>query len=124
MKELVTQTQAEMVLRAIAIGLPLIGIVIGTLIGRVRKRARTGATAGLIISLIGVVIYGLWSLYIALGNKFTFTSLGNIVVEMAAFAVIGSAAGYTLQKAIDAGRDSDSRIEKSKTTQEEKLNAG
>ena len=63
MQELVTVEQAESVLRWLVLGGPLLGLIVGTLIGAARHRPACTAWRGFAVGLIGPVIYLMWRLF-------------------------------------------------------------
>jgi len=66
MTELVTVEQAEAVVRALIWAGPLLGALLGLIIGGARKRAMLGLWQGVAVGLLGPVIYGLWLVYSAM----------------------------------------------------------
>ncbi|MGC9320418.1 MAG: hypothetical protein ACP5KN_20460 [Armatimonadota bacterium] len=63
MREIVTVEQVESVLVALAWGLPIAGLAIGAIVGRVRGRAGRGAAAGLAFGMLGPIVWVMWLLY-------------------------------------------------------------
>lgn len=99
-KELVTQAQGEMVLRIIAILTPIAGVVVGALIGLVRKRVLRGAAVGLAVGLLGTAVYGLWRMHISFGEHFGYTSVASLAVQLVIFATLGAIAGTVVQRIV------------------------
>lgn len=63
MTELVTVEQAEAALRALIWAGPLLGAVLGVIIGAARKCAVVGLWQGVAVGLLGPAVYGLWLFY-------------------------------------------------------------
>ena len=93
-----------MVLRIIAISTPIAGVVVGALIGLVRKRVLRGAAVGLVIGLVGTAVYGLWRMHISFGEHFGYTSVASLAVQLVIFAGLGIGAGAAVQRIITRGR--------------------
>ncbi len=66
MTELVTVEQAEAVLRALIWAGPLLGALLGLIIGAARKCPVLGFWQGVAVGLLGPAIYGLWLAYSAM----------------------------------------------------------
>ncbi|MGD9496223.1 MAG: hypothetical protein AB7Y46_07930 [Armatimonadota bacterium] len=63
MQELVTVEQAEAVLGALVWAGPVLGLVVGALVGALRRRTPCGAWRGLAVGLLGPIIYLMWRLF-------------------------------------------------------------
>ncbi|MCD6360966.1 MAG: hypothetical protein J7M38_08875 [Armatimonadetes bacterium] len=63
MQELVTVEQADALIRILAWGGPMAGVVIGTIWGGMRRRLLTGAARGFAVGLLGPIVWLMWLLY-------------------------------------------------------------
>jgi len=97
MKELVTQGQAETVLRVAAIVAPTAGAVIGVVIGTLRRRAPAGLAWGFGAGLAGTAIFGLWRMHVWFGERYGCASVKCLAAQLAIFLVLGIAAGLGVQ---------------------------
>lgn len=123
MKELITQSQAETALRGIAIAAPILGVVVGSVIGLARKQVRRNTILGLLAGFSGTLIFGLWHLHLTMGRKLGFTSVRTLAIEMVLFLALGLIIGIVYQKMISKPTQCDGTYERLNLTQEENLNA-
>lgn len=124
MKELVTQAQAEMVLRIVAVAAPIGGTVVGAVVGAARRRMLRTTISGLAVGLSGTAVYGMWRLYNALGSRLGYTSVLNLAVQVAVFAGVGIGVGLVIRKAVGMPRDANEDGQKSvRSSREERVNA-
>lgn len=93
MQELVTVEQAEGVIALLSYALPLAGIVLGALIGALRKRLRRGAVVGLTCGLSGPAIWLLWRMYNGIVGHYGLDSVRGLLVNLALFVAIGLVIG-------------------------------
>ena len=100
MQELVTVEQAERVIQALTYALPAAGIVLGALVGALRKHVGRGALLGLICGLSGPAIWLLWRMYNGIVGIYGLDSVRGLLVNLALFVAIGLIIGL----AIGAGR--------------------
>ncbi|MEN6547978.1 MAG: hypothetical protein ABFE07_18225 [Armatimonadia bacterium] len=63
MHEIIDLNKFALVIRWLAVGLPVLGLLVGGAVGAARKALVEGLAKGLAIGLLGPVIYGLWLLY-------------------------------------------------------------
>jgi len=96
MKELVTVEQAERVLRLLAVALPLAGLVIGALVGALRRRLAGSAVVGLLIGLVGPAALGLWRVYNAIMGRYGLDSVKGLLLNLALFVAVGLAVGLVV----------------------------
>ncbi|BDI31449.1 hypothetical protein CCAX7_35000 [Capsulimonas corticalis] len=87
MKELITIHQANLLMLALLIAAPAIGVMWG---GAVKKIGR-GALVGL---LIGAGNYALWTVYNAITDRLGLDTVKNLVTNLALFIAVGAAAGF------------------------------
>ncbi|MFB3881176.1 MAG: hypothetical protein ACE149_07925 [Armatimonadota bacterium] len=100
MQELVTVEQAERAITALTYALPAAGVVLGALIGALRKRIGRGLLTGLVCGLSGPAIWLLWRMYNAIVGIYGLDSVRGLLVNLALFVAIGLVIGL----AIGAGR--------------------
>ncbi|MEN6520878.1 MAG: hypothetical protein ABFD46_06985 [Armatimonadota bacterium] len=98
MKEIITQEQVEVILKIVAVSAPAAGLVIGAIVGLIRKRIVGGSVIGVIIGFTGTVVFGLWRMYTAVGEHFGYTNTVCIAIQLAVFTVIGICAGFAIQR--------------------------
>ncbi len=93
MQELVTVEQAERVIVLLALALPIIGLVIGVVVGAVRRRIGRDALLGLICGLSGPAIWLLWRMYNGIVGVYGLDSVRGLLINLALFVVIGLVVG-------------------------------
>ncbi len=86
MKELIDPHQAHLLMLAVLVLAPLIGLVWGV----VNKRLPLGLGLGV---LVGTGNYALWTLYNAVTQKLGLDTVANLLVNLGLFVVLGIAAG-------------------------------
>ena len=86
-KELISQHQANVLMFAILIAAPLIGLAWGAL----TKRLAQGLAVG---SLLGVGNFALWTLYNAITDRLGLDTVKNLLVNLGLFLVIGILMGW------------------------------
>ncbi|HOK53779.1 MAG TPA: hypothetical protein PLU88_02910 [Armatimonadota bacterium] len=126
MKELITVAQADMILRILAIVGPILGITLGPMIGCAKKRPKSGIVWGLITGFSGTAMYGLWRFYITTGEGFGYSSIANLIVQLLLFIVLGIGAGAAIQTLLNGQekpKDDNTSNKKSRSIQEDKINA-
>ncbi len=96
MKELVTTEQAEHLLRLLAVALPLAGLLIGALVGALRRRLSGHALVGLLLGLIGPAAWVLWRMYNAIEGRFGLDSVAGLLLNLALFIIIGLLVGIAI----------------------------
>jgi len=85
-RELITEHEANLLMLAVLIAAPAIGL----LWGAAAKRLRRGLAVGL---LVGVGNYALWTVYNAITDRLGLDTVKNLLVNLALFVVVGIAAG-------------------------------
>lgn len=86
MKELITIEQAQKLMLALLIVLPLAGAFIGAL----NRKFLLGLLVG---ALAGIVNFVLWSVYNSITNHFGLDSVKGLLINLALFCVVGILAG-------------------------------
>ena len=85
-RELITEHQANLLMLALLVAAPMLGLVWGV----VTKRLGRGLTVGL---LVGAGNYALWTVYNVITDRLGLDTVKNLLVNLALFAVIGVAIG-------------------------------
>jgi hypothetical protein len=96
MQEMVTVEQAERVIGALTYALPVAGIVLGSLIGALRKRMGRGAAVGLACGLSGPAIWLLWRMYNGVVGGYGLDSVRGLLVNLGLFVAIGLVIGVAV----------------------------
>jgi hypothetical protein len=86
MKELINPHQAQMLMIAVLIVAPVVGLILGG----ISKRPVPGFLIGL---AIGVVNFALWTLYNTITNSLGLDTVKNLVVNLALFIILGAIIG-------------------------------
>lgn len=98
MKQLIDPGAVERVMLFIAVAGPLVGLIIGALVGAHEKCAARRVIAGVLLGGIGPLVYWMWRLYGIVTNALGLDSVANLVVELVMFAVIGAIVGIAVLK--------------------------
>ncbi len=96
MRELVTVEQAERVIRLCALALPAAGLVVGALVGAVRRRPLAGLATGLLCGLAGPAALVMWRIYNAVMGRYGLDSVRALLINLALFVVVGVIVGLTI----------------------------
>ena len=86
MKELIDEHQAHLLMLAVLVLAPLVGLAWGA-------RARRVGQGLLVGALVGVGNYALWTVYNAITEKLGLDTVANLLVNLGLFLVIGTVAG-------------------------------
>jgi drug/metabolite transporter (DMT)-like permease len=86
MKELITLDQANQLMLAALVIIPIIGLIIGF----VAKRIKAGVAWGLAVGIGNLV---LWKVYNAITDRLGLDTVKNLLVNLALFIVVGLAVG-------------------------------
>lgn len=82
----------------IAVAGPLVGLIVGALVGAHKKCAARPVVAGVLLGGIGPLIYWMWRLYGVVTSALGLDSVANLVVELVMFAVLGAVLGIAIFK--------------------------
>ena len=88
-QELITEHQAGLLMLAVLIAAPVIGVLWGAVV----KRWARGLTVGL---LVGGGNYALWTVYNAITDRLGLDTVKNLLVNLGLFLVIGVLVGLAL----------------------------
>lgn len=101
MKELITIHQANLLMLALLIAAPVIGVLWGAAV----KNVKRGAAIGL---LVGGGNYALWTVYNAITDRLGLDTVKNLMTNLALFIVVGAAAGFAAARLGQGRPDADS----------------
>jgi len=93
MRELITVDQANRLFLAIAVAVPVFGLLFGTVLGARSGNARTGALRGLLVGLFGPINFVLWKVYNGITDRLGLDTVKNLLVNLGLFIGLGIAAG-------------------------------
>ena len=96
MQELVTVEQAERVITLLTFALPAAGVVLGALVGALRRRVGRGVVVGLVCGLSGPAIWLVWRMYNAIVGVYGLDSVRGLLVNLALFVAIGLVIGLAV----------------------------
>ena len=108
MRELIDLPTANAIVRALAVGLPAAGLVLGLVVGALRRRPARDALAGLVIGLGGPLLWVLWRVFNAITNHYGLDSVKGLFINLAIFVVVGSAIGIVVGLVLRRARRVDS----------------
>ena len=93
MKEIITMEQANRLFLMLAVVIPVIGLLVGGLLGSRRGNAGRGALTGLLFGLIGPANLLLWNVYNAITDRLGLDTVKNLLVNLGLFIALGVVAG-------------------------------
>ncbi|HUU54660.1 MAG TPA: hypothetical protein VMY87_07055 [Armatimonadota bacterium] len=93
MQELVTVEQAERAIAILTIALPAAGLLLGAIIGALRRAPGRGMLVGLLYGLAGPAIWLLWRLYNGIVGVYGLDSVRGLLVNLVLFVGIGLVLG-------------------------------
>ena len=102
--EIVDLQQFARIITGLAVALPVIAVLVGLIVGSMRRNVAGGLLKGLAIGLLGPIIYGLWLLYshlIRYNPQTGYVGLHHVSVlllNVAIFAVIGIILGLVYSR--------------------------
>ena len=96
MRELVTVEQADRAIAIIAIALPALGLLLGALVGLVRRRLAAGAATGALLGASGPAIWLLWRIYNGIIGRHGLDSVSGLMVNLALFVATGLLIGFAV----------------------------
>jgi hypothetical protein len=99
--ELVTRAAVDRVLGLLALFLPVAGLLVGGALGRVRPgRATWSAGRGLVVGLVGPLLWVLWRVTSAIQDRLGLDSVAALVIDFGIFIVVGLGIGIAIGKAL------------------------
>jgi hypothetical protein len=103
LKELITIHQANLLMLALLIAAPVIGVMWGSFTRKVPR----GALIGL---AVGGGNYALWTVYNALTDRLGLDTVKNLAINLVLFIVVGAAAGFAAAKFARPSTDAEPKI--------------
>jgi hypothetical protein len=94
--ELIDLAVVERILLALAIGLPVAGLLVGLGWGAVRRRAAMGALQGFGAGLLGPGVWVLWRVYNAIEDHYGLDSVKALLINLALFLCVGVVVGVVV----------------------------
>jgi hypothetical protein len=79
-------------------GGPLVGVIIGSLLGAHERVAWPKIAGGVLIGSLLTLIYGFWHLYNAITGALGLDSLANLGLQLLMFVIFGSLLGLVIFK--------------------------
>lgn len=98
MKELIAPETVNKILLFLALGGPLMGLIIGTLLGAHERLAWPKIVGGVLVGSLFTLIYGFWHLYNAITGALGLDSLANMGLQLLMFVIFGSLLGLVIFK--------------------------
>ena len=98
MKQLIDPNSAERVLLLLAVAGPLVGVILGALLGAHEPRARRKVVAGALLGGILSLTYGMWGVYGIITNVLGLDSVANLGLQLVLFAALGAIVGVVILK--------------------------
>lgn len=96
MRELVTVEQAERAIVIIAVAAPIVGLVLGGVVGAIRRRLGAGLLIGLLCGAAGPAALAMWRVYNAITGRYGLDSVRGLLINLALFAAVGLAVGVAV----------------------------
>ncbi len=93
MKELVNAQSVEKAFLFLAVAGPLMGMILGIMVGAHERDTCRRIIQGLLIGALGTLVYALWHVYNAITNALGLDSLANLGLQLVMFAILGAAVG-------------------------------
>jgi hypothetical protein len=91
LKELISETQAEWIVAALAVGLLLVGPLLAWNLTRSRPRAAFTAA-------LGPILYLMWRVYNGIVDSFGLDSVNGLLLSLVLFLAAGSALGLLYRR--------------------------
>jgi hypothetical protein len=98
MNELIDPAGVERIMLFLAIAGPLVGLIVGIMIGAHRRCSLPAVAAGTLFGGLCSVAYGMWKLYGVITDALGLDSVANLALQLAMFAVFGCILGVAAVK--------------------------
>ena len=82
----------------LAVGGPLVGLIIGVILGAHERNATRRVVQGVLIGLLGTLIYIMWRVYGVITNALGLDSVTNIGLQLLMFAALGVMLAFAIFK--------------------------
>jgi hypothetical protein len=111
-REIVDLGQFARAVQALAVVVPVVAVLVGLIVGALRKQLVAGLVRGVAIGLMGPTIYGLWLMYnhlIAYNPKTGTVGLHHVsvlLINVAIFAAVGVVLGLVYSRVFARGLES------------------
>ena len=89
---------AERIMLLIGVAGPLVGLILGTVLGAHERCAAARILQGTLIGVLGSVVYGAWRVYGIVSNRLGPGSFCNLCLQMIIFAICGVGIGAAMFK--------------------------
>lgn len=115
--EIVDLNQFARAIQLLAIAIPVVAIIVGLVVGARRRNLVAGLGKGIVIGLLGPLLYGLWLMYsylIRYDPQTGYVGLHRVTVlllNVAIFAVIGVVLGLVYRRVFRATPEIDASAE-------------
>ena len=93
MNEFICRRTVELGFLILGIAGPVLGIIVGAILGIQSRCAVSGAAKGFLVGVTGTLVYGLWHAYNAITDAVGFDSAFNLVLQLLIFAFLGVVIG-------------------------------
>lgn len=93
MREIVSEKMVNQAMLVIAIVAPILGALIGLVVGMARKRL-VEVARGLMVGSLGTVAWGMWHAYNAVTARFGLDTVKNLGINAAMFITAGIVIGW------------------------------
>jgi len=96
MKQLIEPDCVERVLLFLAVAGPLVGLILGAVLGAHEKCSARRIISGVLLGGIGSVVYGMWRVYGVITNALGLDSVANLGLQLVLFAALGAVLGVVV----------------------------
>ena len=96
MKEIVDEKTVVMIINLIGIIAPILGVLTGLIVGKIRHQVKSDTIKGLIIGCFGILNWVMWHVYDSITNHYGLDTVKNLVVNLIVFVVVGIVVGIVL----------------------------
>lgn len=93
MRELIELAAIERLFRLLAIGAPVVGLLVGAAMGASKQNLKRGVVRGTLFGLLGTANYLLWRIYNALTDANGLDSVRGLFIIFGLFTLLGIVAG-------------------------------
>ncbi|MCE5198139.1 MAG: hypothetical protein ABFD54_01890 [Armatimonadota bacterium] len=89
MKHLIEAELVNRTLAFLAVGGPLVGLIIGMMLGAHERKTWVRVAGGVLIGLLATVAYGMWLIYGWITDRLGLDSVSNLCIQLVLFAILG-----------------------------------
>lgn len=93
MRELIDPELTGKVLLLLAVAGPLVGLILGAMLGARDPHATPKMVAGVLLGGLTTVAYGMWCVYGVITNWLGLDSVTNLALQLVMFAALGAMLG-------------------------------